>query len=165
MNDEYTSTSGSSSVSPPLETKFTVPLEQIDATVGGTAPFARKVGSHITENARRETARIPDRVVAQEANEVLAAIERTAQYLALSGQEIQNLPPVMLFAQEDGSVTIEWPSVDYRLGFTIEANPDESGWYLTTSERLGEAGSYGYLSQIDVRFLAYLLVNFIVANS
>lgn len=75
-----------------------------------------------------------------------------------------NLPELQVLINEDGSLVIEWPFDDFRVGFTIEKNKDESGWYLVTTKKLGFINASGYFLDIDRRKLLDWLVNFVTTN-
>ncbi|MEA3486654.1 MAG: hypothetical protein U9R20_03265 [Thermodesulfobacteriota bacterium] len=66
---------------------------------------------------------------------------------------------------DDGSLTIEWISHDYRIGFSIEPNPDESGWYIVSVKKVGGTNAYGNISNINNRNLIQWLLNYILLNS
>lgn len=69
-----------------------------------------------------------------------------------------------LFSVEDGSALLEWIFEDYRIGFGIEPDREESSWYLVTKENLGNINAYGSLSGIDNRNIVTWLINFINVN-
>jgi hypothetical protein len=91
-------------------------------------------------------------------------IEEIVRALMATGVEVQNLPPVRASLEEDGSVLIEWMTQDFRLGFNIEPNPTDSGWYVVTSKRIGETGAHGFLSSTDKANLISLILRFIGSN-
>ena len=75
------------------------------------------------------------------------------------------LPSLQGFNVEDGSILIEWIFGDFRIGFNIEPNPNDSGWYLVSNKNLGEISASGYTSGIEIKNLILWLLNFILSNS
>ena len=73
------------------------------------------------------------------------------------------IPYLHAATPEDGSVLFEWISKDYRIGFHIEPNPQESSWSLVTKESLGEIIAYGSITDIDLRKLVSWLLYFIIS--
>ena len=59
---------------------------------------------------------------------------------------------------------IEWIFENFRVGFTIEKNSEESGWYLVSGKNLGQINAYGNLNKADdEKLLSWLLV-FVISN-
>jgi hypothetical protein len=102
--------------------------------------------------------------MARTVKHLIDTIDEAVYAFVAVGDNIYALPPLRASLPEDGSVSLEWISPDFRLGFNIEPNPDDSSWYIVTSKRLGEIGAYGFLSGLNSRGLIYLL-NFVLANS
>lgn len=46
---------------------------------------------------------------------------------------------------EDETVTIEWYSKSWRMGFFTDFKPEDSGWYLVSEENLGNKRLLGDL--------------------
>ena len=65
---------------------------------------------------------------------------------------------------DDGSVLIEWIADNMRIGFGVELDPAESGWYLVTKPELGNIGASGVLEGLDLGWLATWLIAFVSAN-
>lgn len=74
------------------------------------------------------------------------------------------IPYLHAATPEDGSVLFEWIFKDYRIGFHIEPNPQESSWSLVTKENLGEIIASGSITDIDLRKLVSWLLYFISSH-
>ena len=139
-------------------------LQTTDATIGAS-DLAAYFSPRITEQARALLPRIQDPGVARNTAEVVSAIEEAAAALAASGGEVKMIPPVRATLQANGSVNLEWLKRDLRVGFTIETDPGDSGWYLVTSRDLGDTGAYGPLSSRWIRDTVSRAFYFLSANS
>jgi len=108
--------------------------------------------------------RTENQQVAKEAKEVLRSIEDTVEnFFRQSNLDLSYLPGLQAFNVDDGSVLIDWKFNEFRIGFTIEPNPQESGWYLVSTDNLGEITASGYLSNMGLKKLVLWLLNFILA--
>lgn len=83
----------------------------------------------------------------------------------LARYEFGDLPKLHAVNNEDGSVQIEWPFDDFRIGFTIEKVPEETGWYMVSKENLGRKMSAGDLSAVNAESTLNSLLDFIRQNS
>jgi hypothetical protein len=83
------------------------------------------------------------------------------------GFDMDYLPPVRAFNVDDGSVLIEWIFADFRIGFNIEPNPQDSNWYLVSNKKFGEIGASGFMSgaEIETKKSVVWLLSFILSNS
>lgn len=159
MNDEQMVTSAIGLSRPRTD------LQAFNVTTGTSNSSAFYFAPRITEQAREIIPRLNDPRMAEAAGEVLSAIEEAAFVFAAAGGDVAVLSPVRARLPEDGSVAIEWIQREFRLGFNIEKNPDDSGWYLVTSSQLGETGGYGVLSARNARAVATLAFQFVRENS
>lgn len=75
------------------------------------------------------------------------------------------LPPLKFRWLEDNSALIEWIFKDFRIGFSIEPDIEESGWYLVSNNNLQEISASGVLQFETLEFLIINLLNFASANS
>ncbi len=158
-------TSASSGSGQPGEVTYIVPVRSLDVTSGTLLPPEQLSETRLTEQARALLLKIADKTMAETVRELIAIIERTAYTLRLAGRAMLPLPPIRASIAEDGSVILEWTTQDFRLGFNIEHDPSESGFYLATSKRLGEKGAHGLLSGVNKESLVPFVVNFVLANS
>lgn len=136
-----------------------------DVTSGGgdTLP-GRALSARFTKDARALLPSIPDKRVADAAKDLLIVIEEIAYSMAAGGIDMDALPSVQASESQDGSLSLEWATPDFRLGFNIEPNPEDSGWYLATSRQLGMA-THGFLSSMTKQSLATIILEFVRANS
>ena len=121
--------------------------------------------SNLLRPAWESIHRLEDRSVANEAGKLLSVIQETISTLQKLQLDLGQIPQLRTFLVGDGSVLFEWIFNDYRIGFNVERNPQESGWYLITNERLGEITAAGLISGINLGTLILWLLNFIVAQS
>jgi len=85
----------------------------------------------------------------------------------LSGQaseevDLSNIPPLYAYVEEDGAVSVEWIFPDFRIGFNIEPNPDDSGWHLVAGKNLEDKTESGQLINIPKTLIK--LFTFIFSN-
>ena len=104
--------------------------------------------------------------VAKETQKLLFIIQKTIFLFKHAGFDLSNVPPLHTINVDDGSVLIEWIFNDFRIGFSIEPNKEDSSWYLVSNKKLGEINISGYIStNIDIEMLISKLINFIISNS
>ena len=103
--------------------------------------------------------------VAGAARSLLVAFERTVVSFALLGLDVGHLPPLKAFNLDDDSAVIEWIFRDFRIGFNIEAEMDESGWYLVSNETLGGIGASGRIAEQNLERLLLWLLDFAFSNT
>ena len=115
------------------------------------------------ELAKNIIHKLTDSNLRQQAVKLLSAIQN-----ALNTQPFLNIinciPYLHAATPEDGSVLFEWIFKDYRIGFHIEPNPQESSWSLVTKENLGEIIASGSITNIDLRKLVSWLLYFIISH-
>ncbi|MBM4065239.1 MAG: hypothetical protein FJ266_06315 [Planctomycetes bacterium] len=115
------------------------------------------------ELARNIIHKITDSNLLQQAVKLLSAIQNvlnTQPFLNI----ITCIPYLHAATPEDGSLLFEWISNDYRIGFHIEPNPQESSWSLVTKENLGEIIASGSIADIDLHKLVSWLLYFIISH-
>jgi hypothetical protein len=61
-----------------------------------------------------------------------------------------NLPPLQALTPEDGSLWLTWNSRHWRIGFTIETDPAESGWHLISDREHGDLRYSGDLASANI---------------
>lgn len=101
-----------------------------------------------TTIARIAISYFPDREMAAEA---LSLLERLTE--ALMQRDGELLPQIQVFTPDDGSLLLEWTSRHWRIGFTLEKDRRQSGWYLVSDEIDGNVRAYGDFANVDVRWL------------
>jgi hypothetical protein len=75
------------------------------------------------------------------------------------------LPPMPMKPEEDGSVFFEWIFKDFRIGFSIEVNIEESYWYLITNKNLEEFNVSGELKANELNFTISKIIKYVVENT
>lgn len=63
--------------------------------------------------------------------------------------ESKFLPALNFNQLEDKSVLMEWIFKDFRIGFSIEPNPEESSWYLISNNKIDESTLHGLIVDKD----------------
>jgi len=158
-------TSTSSSVTTPTGFTYSVTTRPLDVTSGASVPPGEIIDRRITEQVRSLLPRIRDRAMAERVAGLVRATEEAAFSLKLAGRDLDSLPPARGTIDAEGSVFIEWITRDFRLGFDVEPDPLKSGWYIVSSERLGELSLQGDLSVLKPDDLIAIVVRFAQANS
>ncbi len=103
--------------------------------------------------------------VSNEAEKFLLLIKETVSSFQQMSFDLTFLPPIRAFENDDGSILIEWVFKNYRIGFGIEVNPSDSGWYLVAKRELGEISASGYTSNTNTRNTILWLLNFVISHS
>lgn len=118
----------------------------------------------ILGDARRALRQINDQPIAERFAPFLTTIQELLLQLQQRGFDLQSMPRLHAHLPNDGSVVLEWILNDYRLGFTIEQDTNDSGWYLVSNRRMGEIMASGALTQVDREVIDSWL-HFILGNS
>lgn len=103
--------------------------------------------------------------VAKEAKKVLLLIKETVSTFQQFSFDLTLLPSIHAFENEDGAILLEWIFKNYRIGFGVEVDPNDSGWFLVTKRDLGEISASGYTANTDMRKTIHWLLNFIISQS
>jgi hypothetical protein len=74
-------------------------------------------------------------------------LEKFANTVPVS--KASNLPPLRLMLLDDFSYLLEWTFQDRRLGFSLESDPKESGWYYVFARGDSELYESGTMDQLD----------------
>jgi hypothetical protein len=77
----------------------------------------------------------------------------------------QHLPPLRIRYLDDNSVLIEWIFKDFRIGFSIETQEDESSWYLISNSNLNETNAGGVLRRSEIESFLSTLLLVVLANA
>jgi hypothetical protein len=130
--------------------------------------FPMTESSILIESAWQIVCQTRDQNVSKEAGKLLDMIQEaiiSLQPLRRFGIELSHLPPLQAFNVDDGSILIEWIFDDFRVGFSIEPDPKDSGWYLVSNENLGTINASGYTSDTNLRKVILWLLDFALSNS
>ena len=74
------------------------------------------------------------------------------------------LPPFILTIEED-SLFLEWVFKDFRVGFTISVNEDESMWFMITNKNLEELSVSGDLKSSEYYSVIIRILGFVLENT
>lgn len=159
-----------SSIASASPRNFTLPLELKPAyeTTGESiyySYFPIIGGSDLLGEAWRILPHIKDHEIQESCEHLLTTIQEVLTHFQQRGFDLLDLPQLRALLPSDGSVLLEWKFDDYRIGFTIEGNSEDSGWYLVSSRRLGDVTASGSLDQVHSRTIISWLFNFVLANS
>jgi hypothetical protein len=110
----------------------------------------------INKSAKSETT--------EAANRLLNTIEKLYLRYAKYPQLKRHLQGLRVMKPEDGSILFEWATPSFRVGFSVEPNTDESGWYLVTNPRAGGLGASGPLLLGEEEKIVKWLTEFVDAN-
>jgi hypothetical protein len=66
-----------------------------------------------------------------------------------AGIDVGRFPTLGAFVLDDNSLLFEWAFTDFRLGFSIEAEAQESCWYLVTMQPNGGVQASGMIDALD----------------
>jgi len=140
-----------------------------DVTTGvneQAACFPRSGTHDPVQPAANIFAEIKNPSVVEQAGKILATIQRMVLRVRQERSDLTDIPPVCAHLSEDGSVLLEWIFSDFRIGFNVEPNPDESGWHLISNKRLGEIAVSKPLPRNLARMseTIAMLIDFIVAS-
>ena len=109
--------------------------------------------------------KLEDHSIYQQAKNLLSVIQQTIFTFEQLQFNLGYIPCLQAVMPENSTILFEWIFRDYRIGFNIETNPHESGWYLITNRTLGEISASGFTSGIDLNALVLWLLNFILSHS
>lgn len=151
-------------------TKAEVPLpRQTPETTSGTNLYKNfpLLGAEpdFLKSAWELTESFSDKQMAREAAGLLSIIQEMVATFRVFRFEIGSMPKLNAVTAADGSLLFEWITEDFRLGFNIEPNPQESSWFLATSRNLGRINAYGFISGVDLSKTILWLLNFVITNS
>jgi hypothetical protein len=154
----------------PKETTYSVPFGLANETYGGGfelryIPLVRR--SNLIRPALKIIQNVANQNIAMQAKDILFLIQESVNaFSQQSNIDLSFLPPLQAFdVVDDGSILIEWIFDDFRIGFNLESNFQDSGWFLVSNKNLGEIGASGYTSGINTKTLISWLLNFVISNS
>lgn len=106
----------------------------------------------------------PKQEILNEAKRFLFLLQETVSSLHQLNFDLSFVQPIRAFVSEDNTILLEWIFKNYRIGFSIEENSNDSGWYLVSKRELGEISASGYLHP-DTKNTILWLVNFVISHS
>jgi len=117
-----------------------------------------------TRQARDTVSQIKNSDVTKQLDKLLSSIDKIFNDAPQRGVDLSCIPPLHAHIDEDGSVLLEWIFSDFRIGFNIEPNPDDSGWHLVSNKTLNEYTASGQLADTNMNEIIIRLLNFIHSN-
>ncbi len=78
--------------------------------------------------------------------------------IAETDLDVSGAPALEIVDADDGSVLIEWHFADRRLGFNIEPQEGQSGWYFAFSRDSGGQCGSGFLGSLHMKRLLALML-------
>jgi len=121
--------------------------------------------SKLVKSALQTIRNTPNQDIARESRKILFLIQETVFSLQQLNFDLSYFPSLNAINVEDESVLIEWAFRDFRVGFTIETNHEESGWYLVSNKKLGGILASGSIANIDLKTHLLWLLNFVFSHS
>ena len=138
-------------------------LSDVTSDIEGQADNFRLRGeSNPTRQARDIVSQIENPCVVEQFDKLLSIIDKTFNIARQREKDLSRIPPLHAHVDEDGSVLLEWILPDFRIGFNIEPNPDDSGYHMVSNKNLGERTESGQLANmhdIIVHLLKFILSN------
>lgn len=95
----------------------------------------------------------------------LSALENVLLSTRILYKSSNNFPPLYVKWLDDNSVLIEWIYKDFRIGFTIEPDIKDSGWYIISNKNLGEYSASGIIDFNNITALINHILIFAFRNS
>ncbi len=114
---------------------------------------------NLTSLARTELEKTSNKEIAKQAYKILDALE-----IQLQNYDISVLPPIRIGELDDGRIIIEWIFDNFRMGFNLEINLEESGYFLVSDKSAGEIRSSGYLKGLKLETLIQSSLTLILNN-
>jgi hypothetical protein len=152
----------------PHEIHYALSDKPANETLGGAVNgeyLLLPLDSDILRPAWELTYRLENKDIAQRARRLLSAIQELMSAFRQFQFDLGHIPQLHAFRADDGSVLLEWVFGDYRIGFNIEPDPQDSGWFLVTNRNLGEITASGFISGIRLNRLILWLLTFMLAHS
>ncbi len=122
----------------------------------------------VHQNLFSSLALIPD-------GEIKRAVTRTLRDIACAGtikkhqgEDLSFIPPLTVSRWEDGSVVVGWSGLELRVGVSIEEEPKEYGWYITSTKLHSNFSKVGSFPPDDVgirQAILQWLLDFLVHSS
>lgn len=129
------------------------------------SPFLSAVGEASVMPARRALREAANSDVANRAGRILDLMATIIGHLQLVRSDVRRFPPVRAFNLDDSSTLIEWIFPDFRVGFSIDSNAEDSSWYIVSNENLGYIMQSGYISDSTIGMLVFGLMKFVHEHS
>lgn len=119
----------------------------------------------MTRPAREALSAIADRDLAVRAIALVSLVEEYVAALSNAGRDLGAVPPLRASLLEDQSILLTWATKDFSIGFNVEKDPEESGWHIVFSRRLGEEAAAGFLTPANADAKVAQLLNTVLAST
>ena len=129
-----------------------------------TNAFRLRGESNPTRQARDILLKIENPSVAEQLGKLLLIIDKTLDIVRQRADDSSRIPLLRPHIDEDGSILLEWVFSDFRIGFNIEPNPEDSGWHLVSNKRLSESIESKQLIN-NMNELVFKSIDFIIKNT
>lgn len=129
---------------------------------GQADTFRLRGESNPVKQARNIIPQIDNADVSKQVERLLSFIDKIVKIAEQEEVDLSHIPSLHAYIEEDGSVLLEWVFPDFRIGFNIESNPDNSGWHLVSNKKLGDITASGQLANMGE--ITILLLDFILSN-
>ena len=129
---------------------------------GEADTFRLRGESNTVKQARKIIPQIENPCVAKQLDSLLSFVNKIVSTLMQLEEDLNLIPPLHPHVEEDGSVLLQWVFPDFRIGFNIEPNPNDSGWHLVANKKLGDITASGQLTNIGE--ITIILLDFIRSN-
>ena len=103
--------------------------------------------------------------IRENGKELLLKISELLNVVKRAGYEIKHIKELGAMQLEDGSILIEWIFKNYRIGFNIEEDANECGWYLVTNKYMGNRSWSGLLKEENEKNRLMTILGYLIANS
>lgn len=146
-----------------FRSSFPADIEEMGSPEGFTEqyyPLSRS--SALLKEARASLDGLDNSDLVTQATRFLADLQKILDIFELFRGDLRDLPPLVAFMVDDGSILFEWDFRDYRFGFSIEPDPQESSWYLVTRKSMGNINASGMIYGVNLKRLLAWLTGFIV---
>ena len=101
--------------------------------------------------------RLPRDSTTQQARALLIDLQRILNTLDSS-----YVPDLAVYVDKEGELLLEWALPDFRIGFSIEQDPSQSGWFTIAKPSLGGLVASGDLQSDDLDTVLRELVRTLV---
>ncbi len=117
--------------------------------------------SNPTKEAWEILSKISNQSISDQTKSLLNSIDAVIGITKETTGGYGRIPPLRAYLDEDGSVLIEWIIGDFRIGFNIEPNAEDSGWQMVSNKKMGEITLSG---QLQDKKDIIRLINTIIKN-
>lgn len=106
-----------------------------------------------------------NKIISSFAVKILIEIQKTITSLCSLKFELCDLPSLNAFFVEDGSILIEWIFSQFRVGFVVDPELNDSSWYLVSNNDMGDINASGFIVTKDLNRLVLWLISFIISSA